>query len=380
MKSSSKLYLITLVFVISLLGNAIYAQETYPSPTFVDWNPNGLYQAVGFENEVRLIEVSTGQTIRIFPWSVSPQVQVSPQWSPDGNKLAIVNGSIEIWEQPWNLANIVPYYVIPITSTSRAFAWSPDSTRIASADGQIISIWHIENQVEERFFYDQGLDQILDIEWASENMLFVSSTLNLIILFDPNTGIVTNYYSLTSQVPVPATYSLDSNPAGTQLVMGNGAGNIDIWTDFSLTDPLQQSQTKISIEMYDVVYDTEWNPVDNLIAILAGSDIHIWDYEANEIIEVVTTPGFVRSVDWSPDGTQLAYADENGVVEIIDVSVSCLAPTCLNAPIISPISDTTDTTPTFTWSSVRVLRMASGEKVRRMAVLVQPSYPACISR
>lgn len=352
MKLSSKLYLIILAFVISLLGNAIYAQETYPSPTFVDWNPNGLYQAVGFENEVRLIEVSTGQTIRTFPWSVSPQVQVSPQWSPDGNKLAIVNGSIEIWEQPWNLANTVPTVQLTVASTINAISWSPDSQRIASGSGDVVRIWNLQTSLVDISFHDNSLLHILDLEWISSQLIAASSTLNLITLFDPNTGVVTNYYSLTSQVPVPATYSLDSNPAGTQLVMGNSAGNVDIWTDFSLTDPLQQSQTKMSVEVYDVVYDTEWNPVDNLIAILAGSDIHIWDYEAHEIVEVVTTSGFVRSVDWSPDGTQLAYADETGVVEIIEVSVSCPAPTCLNTPILSPISDTTNTTPIFTWSSV----------------------------
>ncbi|MBZ0277361.1 MAG: hypothetical protein K8I60_14545 [Anaerolineae bacterium] len=353
MKLSSKLFLITLAFVISLLGNAIYAQEIYPSPTFVDWNPNGLYQAVGFENEVRLIEVSTGQTIRTFPWSVSPQVQVSPQWSPDGNKLAIVNGSIEIWEQPWNLANTAPISQLPSVSTFSTISWSPDSSKLGAGSGSVVEIWNLQFPELERLINDQGISNILDLEWINADLMAVSSTLNLIVLINPNTGSVINYYSLTGEVPVPATYSIDSNPAGTQLVMGNGAGNVDIWTDFSLTDPLQQSQTKISVEMYTVVYDTEWNPVDNLIAILAGSNIHIWDYEANEIIEVVPTPGFVHSVDWSPDGTQLAYADETGDVEIIDVSDSCLAPTCLNAPIISPISDTTDTRYSHRWNARR---------------------------
>jgi len=335
MKSSRKLHLIFIVVVVSLLGNAIYAQETYLSPTFVDWNPNGLYQAVGFENEIRIIEVSTGQIIRIFPWSVSPQLQVSPQWSPDGNKLAIVNGDIEIWEQPWNLANTIPISKLPSVSTFSTISWSPDSSKLGAGSGSVIEIWNLQFPELERLISDQGISNILDLEWINADLMAVSSTLNLIVLVNPNTGDVTNYYSLTSQVPVPATYSIDSNPTGTQLVMGNGAGNIDVWTDFSLTEPLQQSQTNISIEMNDVVYDTEWNPVDGLIAILAGNEVYIWDYESNEIIEFITTSGFVRSIDWSPNGTKLAYADETGVVEIINASVLCLLPNCLNAPNFS---------------------------------------------
>ncbi len=118
-------------------------------------------------------------------------------------------------------------------------------------------------------------------------------------------------------------YAVSFNPDGTRLVTSGLAGMVRIWdaSTFQLLLPLKSGDKDI--------FDAEWSPDGTRLATSGVTDVVVWDAATGR--QLLTLPGKtigdtrgifrgVGRVDFSPDGTRLAVANQNGVPKVWDLS------------------------------------------------------------
>lgn len=150
---------ITLVCVLLMVLTFSVAPavgQRYPPYTpFVAWNPNGQFLAVGHDTTLTILDANTLEVVNSL--NNLEMQDVSAAWSPDGNRLAIVNGpDLEVWEQVWSDVDaqrsmVYGYYNDLEPPGSRegnmgslaAIAWNPDGSELAVCPGgQFILLMH----------------------------------------------------------------------------------------------------------------------------------------------------------------------------------------------------------------------------------------------
>lgn len=117
------------------------------------------------------------------------------------------------------------------------------------------------------------------------------------------------------------------SPDGSRLASGDDDGWIYIW-DAATGDVVARTRGSSQYQGTDIV----WNPDSNMIAEFAFnfSSVRIWDAATREQIGVlqhhriqhsdIPGQGNVVSIAWRPDGTQIATADQSGLLYIWDVT------------------------------------------------------------
>jgi|GEM_PF-6913601 len=125
------------------------------------------------------------------------------------------------------------------------------------------------------------------------------------------------------------------------------ASSLKVWNPQS---GLQAYDFPIQInDTFGFPTEITWNPSSNKIAILGDSGIYIWDMASNSIIGQIDTTESVFDASWVSENEILYTAGDDVRIDNLD---SCDGITCLPAPVLSPISNTTNTIPMFTWSAV----------------------------
>lgn len=260
-------------------------------------------------------------------------------WSPDGNRLAIVNDAdVAIWQQPWdigtaNLLTTYQYYADrnpPEPSVSVAgVAWSPDGTQIASIMGGIVDIW--DAGIGTRLLRIGGeFDVIPDVMWHSDGRIAIGDTAHYAYLLDSESGaILKGFYAgllVVGEVP-PAIWSVAMSPTGNELATGNSLGEILIWNDTTTSGQYTSEYALVLGTLEeghtDYVLTLDWSPTGQFVA--SGSQdgtVRVWDASTGEQLEVINLgeDAWVYSVAWSPDGSKLAYGNPDGTVTLFDAT------------------------------------------------------------
>jgi WD40 repeat protein/class 3 adenylate cyclase len=118
-------------------------------------------------------------------------------------------------------------------------------------------------------------------------------------------------------------YSVSFSPDGTRLATSGYDGMAKIWD--ATTNQLLFTMTMDSKDVYDV----EWSPNGKLLAASGITNVIIWDTATGK--QVLTLPGHfvghtlgiylgVGRVDFSPDGTRLAVANQDGTPKVWDLT------------------------------------------------------------
>lgn len=255
-----------IILTILLLSSPrVILSQNEQSPAFaIDWRPDGSNQlAVGYQNGIVKIVDSTGQELQSF--DVATGLLSTIAWSPDGNKLAVVmnNGRIFIIEVATNTV------ITTTVRTAETVAWSPDSTMIAT-DG----------------FGVGELPGVLVLDASTGELVGT-----IIGLHDGAVGPVVWH-------PIDNTLVTSGSYHGT-IVIGNAVSfeRLRRWS----VSPIEESVTALA-----------WSPDgSNLVSGSGGGTLKVWDPTTGEIILRTSQVGVVKSIEWSPDGTQFASIGEN---------------------------------------------------------------------
>jgi WD40 repeat protein/class 3 adenylate cyclase len=118
-------------------------------------------------------------------------------------------------------------------------------------------------------------------------------------------------------------YSISLSPDGTRIATGGFDSTAKIWDART-----QQLLFSLTMDSKDV-YDAEWSPDGKLLAASGTTNVIIWDTDTGKPVR--TLPGSfvghtvgnflgVGRVDYSPDGTRLAVANQDGTPKVWDLA------------------------------------------------------------
>jgi WD40 repeat protein len=180
-----------------------------------------------------------------------------------------------------------------------AVAWSPDGTRLASADGQgSVKVWDVAANKELRQLTTGG-GGVTALAWNQDSKCVAAAYQGTVKIWDVVSGKTVRTLHQAADI---------NRPSGMPLPPG--AGQEDLAASRS-RDVLLGSW---SASLF-------WNPSNQKLA-LADEDgkVQVWDLSTKKTAPLVLRAhkGGVHSAAWSPNGSRLASVSGDGLVKIWD--------------------------------------------------------------
>jgi WD40 repeat protein len=322
-------------------------QFTSAEPVYaVAWSPDGSQLVYGGGGATPVfVSVPGVPTPTSTPQTTAPDDIETVAWSPDGNWIAVGGGPAQC--NPDNL-NAFAIRVFD-ANTSRlvknllgntciitALDWSPDSSHLLSAslDSYGVRVWDIGTGkviVTDQLGSGQGITFARlspdGTKWVSSDFtsaIVISDTktgapLNSVSLgggavdWSPDGGRLASGFENKVQIADVSTggllremmghtgdiTSLDWSPVGDYIATGSRDETVKVWN-------AAEGQLITSIDTGDWA-SVCWSPDGKKLAIAYSGTIQIWDVHHHLLIASYTGLGNISAPDWSPDGTRIAF-------------------------------------------------------------------------
>jgi len=282
----------------------------------VRWEPHGKYLATAsLDRSTKLWNLETTRAPTTLPGTSFDLEDVV--WAPDGEHLAVVGhtggsagfatSEVRIWGgQGESLSNLQGH-----TDVVRAWAWSPDGKRLATASlDHSARIW--DAGTGEPLAVLRGhAEQISALAWSPDGTRLVTGGGDgTVWLWDVDTA--EHLRTILGHRRDVTTVAW--SPDGTRLASGDRDGAARIWD-------LKQAEPTAALELTSEVYVVAWSPDGKHLATAADREESARIWNAGTGKEVRALEGHtdeVRSVAWSPDGKHLATASADETARIWD--------------------------------------------------------------
>ncbi len=221
-------------------------------------------------------------------------------FSPDGARLASasLDGTIKLWD----MERLDPLQTFSEqTDQVMRVAWSPDGRTLASAGiGQTIRLWDFtEGKTQAVLHEHTAVIYAIAFTPDSRNMLSGSDD-GTIRVWDVERGqclrVMGGY--------VASLFDIDWSPDGRLLASGGANTLVTIWDGASATSP------RVLRGHRWIVQGVAWSPDGHLLASVGYDSIRLWDPATSVCLEVLQDTDAVDTiflgVAWSPDGRWLA--------------------------------------------------------------------------
>lgn len=335
-------FALTTLLLIGLHDTAHAQELRHPSEipaVRLDWNPNNDLIAISDAGSiVTILDAQTRVAINTLP--VMPFPVRAVRWSDDGTRLAVGGEySIQIWDNAWDdsgqaalsLRLQVPPHRFGLNML-HALDWNDSAQQILTTVLRQVYIW------------DSRTGQLIrTIEPVSTPLVSAAwSPDGTMLGYASSTGFVSIALLTTDEVSGAETYDRDApwamawEPNSDNLVVGTNSGTLQAF-DFS---PRRLGSDVVSLrDDYVDIFSVDWHPTQPLVAVgYADGMVEIWNPDTYDLVQRVQgqTGQPIMSVSWSPDGTQLAYANGSDLVIVPAPTLELPTPTPTYTPTPTP--------------------------------------------
>ena len=304
---------------------AIYIYSGHKGPVLTaSWSPNG-YQIAsgGYDTTVQVWGAFAWWPSLTYPlhkdyvWSVA--------WSPDSTKIASAGGfhdkTVRIWDAT-NQNNLTTFN--DYTDGVNSVIWSPNGKFIATGGyDKTVQIRDPFNNTPPINTLVGHTDAVKSVAWSPDGKYIASASLDqTVIIWDASTGMLIKTLSHKNYVKSVA-WSHDSkfiaSATGDTTTGGSGEHLVYVW----------DATSKRLIRTYDGHNDgvatVAWSPVGEMIASAGGNiktgdgdtSVQVWDaFTGKRVLTYSGHHNMVNSVAWSPNGSYIASASWDRSVQV----------------------------------------------------------------
>lgn len=227
----------------------------------LSWAPDNRRIASGSpDGTLRIWDAESGDMLRILHlghsvWFVN--------WSPDGSKIAMNNGTIldaETLEELMRLPGDA--------ASSRASSWSPDGRRIATAFGKEIKIWDVATGQEVMTLATTG--RVGRVSWSPDGRKIASGSAGegRARIWNAETG---EEFKVEVHGGDFISWSRDSRKLASESLLGIEGYGIQVWD-------VEVGQRLLVLRGHQsTVRDVRWSPTENKV-VSASDDftVRVW--------------------------------------------------------------------------------------------------------
>jgi WD40 repeat protein len=299
-----------------------------------DWSSDGRYLVVpagdwyrgAYPGNLAIWDISTGQPVAEHLAASDGRFWTRGQFSPDDRYLVVRGATASFLEPGWtdNSAYVLDAQVGKIIHTltqgtegsfTRATAWSPDGTKIATGMADFsegsVAIWDFESGQRLR---DLNCGEfVVKLTWSPDGEKLAAACTNAtinegkILVWDADSGEV--LLSLTEPEAPAIFFSVSWSPDGSRLMTTGGNDQVGAPANpIRIFDAESGEELLVIDEHAGNIWWGSWSPDGRRIA-TGSSDgtTRIWDAATGaELLTLDTPNNWANSPEWSPDGRFLA--------------------------------------------------------------------------
>jgi dipeptidyl aminopeptidase/acylaminoacyl peptidase len=283
------------------------------------WSPDGaLLAACVNDGAVSVWDPVSGhlrRSIKGHPAAVS-----NVAWAPDGARLA--SASADKTVRIWN-----PLTGQPLTtfqgheSQINCVAWSPDGALLASGGGAVwltlvmvygdtvIRIWRPDGVLQRSLV--GHTEQVTCVAWSPDSSRLASASLDRSVRI---WGVDPSDTPTTLKGHSESVLSVAWSPDGGRLASASSDKTIRLW------DPASGRLFTTLKGHREAVRYIAWRP--NGACLASASDdktIHLWDPISGRLLESVKSQAYVTGLTWSPDGARFAASGSDKAILIWEI-------------------------------------------------------------
>jgi WD40 repeat protein len=321
--------------------------------TAIAWSPDGKLLASGREEDdlkIRIWDAATKKQVFTLEGHTEYGVE-SLAWSPDSTKLA--SAGSDKTARLWDIAARKELYRLTGHRDGvNSVAWSPDGKALATgSDDATVRLWDASTAKQTRCFAIDNT-RVRSVSWSPDGSALVVQTVNSAHLWRP-----TDSDKVTA---IRQAHSAAWSPDGLILALLSARGTIR----------LIESRTGKEIRRFgsEDLQLLAWSPDGKMLAAMKHDAIRLWDPKTgSEIRPLDGHEAGVTSVCWSPDGQLLASGSYDHSIRISAPATGRLVRTMIgHQGSVASVSWSSDgaTIASGSWDkTIRLWNPASGKQL-----------------
>lgn len=306
------------------------------------FNPDGTRLVAGVADRALIWDTTTWQMIGTLEGHTAQVLNVA--FSPDGTLIATASrdGTARLWDAATRQERS---RLEGHDGEVNAVAFSPDGRRIATAsDDGLAIIWNVISRTEVLTLTGH-LDSVTAVAFSPDGTLIATSSSDLTVrLWDATDGTLRNV--LRGHMLTIDNLSFDA--VGERLATTSQDGTARIWnvaegqllltlaghrdnvsdaafsadgarlTTVSLDGTIRQWD--LALVATDGAYAAVYSPDSRRLATAGTQGVRIWDAGTGRALRFIATGSEVLALDYSPDGKQIAVANYDNLILLIDAA------------------------------------------------------------